>query len=192
MIWVSGSNRYLAPTSWVGFHGAYTVDCAGRASVSGWGNALVGAYLSELGFNEAAIIYMTAAGPSDLYWVNRSMAIALEIEVVELDVPVWYGTRNQRGPSDPVEEIQLRLPTGFRWIVPESSEDPSEIPAQRWEQLLGIRIVMVKTRSGFSAAAVGPFTKEIAEEMVEDMRAAGVAPDDAYLSSGNGFLIRLR
>jgi hypothetical protein len=192
MVWVSGSQRYLAPSSLIGFHGAYTVDGAGRANVSGWGNALVGAYLSELGFNEAAIIYMTAAGPSDLNWVTRSMAIALGIEVSELETPQGYGVESQGEASVPEEEIQMRLPTGYRWIVLESKKDPNDILVDGWEQMLGIPIVIVKTRSGFSAAAVGPFKKDIAEQLVKDMLAAGVAPADAYLSSGNGFLIRLR
>jgi hypothetical protein len=38
-IWVSGWQRYLAPSSLVGFHAAYTIDDLGNEEVSGWANA---------------------------------------------------------------------------------------------------------------------------------------------------------
>lgn len=192
MIWVAGANRYLAPTSLIGFHGAYTTDSSGLTRVSGWGNALVGAYLFELGFSETAIIYMTAADPSDLNWVNRSMALSLDIAVFELDAPNGvYGAQVGEAASQK-QEVSLSLPSGFRWIVLESKEDPNDIFAENWEDLLGKPVIVVKTRNGFSAAAVGPFEKHSAEKLAEEMRASGLAPEDVYLSSGNGFVLRLR
>lgn len=192
MIWAAGTQRYLSPTSLIGFHAAYTVDGSGRAEVSGWGNALVGAYLSELGYDETAIFYMTAAGPSDLNWVNRSMAIALGIDVYELDVPAGAVSGDGQPASAPNKEVALKLPTGFRWIVLESKADASEIASTRWERQLGVPPIVVSTTTGFSAAAVGPFRREDAVPLVDELRAKGLIPEDAYLSSGNGFLLRLK
>lgn len=192
MIWAAGTQRYLAPTSLIGFHATYTVDGLGRAEVSGWGNALVGAYLSELGYDETAIFYMTAAGPSDLNWVNRSMAMALGIEVHELDTPGAAVINDDPPQTAPTEEVTLKLPTGFRWIVLESKADPNELAAERWERQLGVSPIVVSTSTGFSAAAVGPFRRDDAVSLMDQLLAEGMIPEDAYLSSGNGFLLRLQ
>ena len=60
LIWLAGSPRLLDGSSKLGFHAAYRlVD--GKASESGVGNALVGAYLNQIGLPDNAVVYVTSA-----------------------------------------------------------------------------------------------------------------------------------
>jgi hypothetical protein len=61
LIWVAGQ-RLWGWKAYIGFHGVY-VEKTQQPSPAG--NALVGAYLKELGFNDAAINYMTHALPQE-------------------------------------------------------------------------------------------------------------------------------
>lgn len=51
--------------------------------------------------------------------------------------------------------------------------------------------IVVSTSTGFSAAAVGPFLRDDATYLTDKLLANSLIPSDAYLSSGNGFLLRL-
>lgn len=192
LIWVGGKQRYLAPTSLIGFHAAYTVDGYGEAETSGVGSALMGAFLAEVGVSETAIIFMTAAGPDEMNWINREMALTLGIEVYELD-PAASSPPRLEGPQAPqTDAVMLKLPKGYRWIVLESKERPEDLDIGRWHSATNLPVMAVATQSGFSAAAIGPFEKAQAEALVSDLIGQGLVPSDAYLSSGNGFTLRLR
>ncbi|NTI41426.1 hypothetical protein [Rhizobium rhizogenes] len=69
LTWLAGSPRFLDRTSKVGFHAAYRV-IDGKASESGVGNALVGAYLNQIGLPDNAIIYVTSAPPEGIEWLT--------------------------------------------------------------------------------------------------------------------------
>jgi hypothetical protein len=51
----------------IGFHAAYNGK---TMQVSGPGNALIGAYLKELGLSDSAIIYITQRDPSEIQWLT--------------------------------------------------------------------------------------------------------------------------
>jgi len=51
LIWLAGSPRFLNETSHIGFHASYTLT-EGKPSESGVSNALVGAYLNQIGLPE--------------------------------------------------------------------------------------------------------------------------------------------
>jgi hypothetical protein len=59
----------MSITARVGFHAVY-VDNGGQASVSSAGNALVGAYLNQLGLPASAIVYITSAPPEGMQWLS--------------------------------------------------------------------------------------------------------------------------
>ena len=69
LAWLGGRIRYLSNTARVGFHAAY-VDSGDQTTVSSSGNALVGAYLNQLGLPAPAIIYITEAPPEGMQWLN--------------------------------------------------------------------------------------------------------------------------
>jgi ATP-dependent protease ClpP protease subunit len=66
LIWLAGSPRFLSPSSKIGFHAASGED--GRES--GQGNALVGAYIAQLGLSYDAVAYLTDASPGDMHWLT--------------------------------------------------------------------------------------------------------------------------
>lgn len=73
LTWLAGSPRFLDGTSKLGFHAAYRV-VDGKASESGVGNALVGAYLNQIGLPDNAIIYVTSAPPEGIEWLTADKA----------------------------------------------------------------------------------------------------------------------
>jgi hypothetical protein len=82
LAWLGGSTRYMGTRSLVGFHAAYKIE-NGRQEETGAGNALVGAYLNQLGLSNEAIVYITSAPPNDLTLLSvedaRKLGIAVTI-----------------------------------------------------------------------------------------------------------------
>ena len=63
------------------FHAASVIEENGEQSVTGSGNALIGAYLTNLGLSSAAIVYVTSAKPDDITWLtqeSKSFGITFE------------------------------------------------------------------------------------------------------------------
>jgi hypothetical protein len=79
LIWVAGFKRFGFVDSHIGFHSAYRGD---TGQVSGGANALVGAYLSRLGFSTSAIYYMTKTDPGSMEWLTLEKARELGIKVL--------------------------------------------------------------------------------------------------------------
>jgi len=68
LAWLAGKPRILSPSAKVGFHLAYKSNL--DKTESGAGNALVGAYVSGLGFGENIVRYITSAAPTDIQWLS--------------------------------------------------------------------------------------------------------------------------
>jgi hypothetical protein len=49
------------------------------------GNAVVGAYLSKLGFDDDAIWYFTASDPANVTWMSDQTAMFYQVSYVKLD-----------------------------------------------------------------------------------------------------------
>ena len=88
LAWLAGKNRFITPTSKVGFHAVFT-DTSGEQNVSGAGNALVGSYLQQLGLSASVIVYVTDAAPASMQWLTAQDAkrIGLDIDVLSADTP---------------------------------------------------------------------------------------------------------
>jgi hypothetical protein len=67
----------------------------GGPAESGPGNAILGAYLNQLGLSEEAILYITYAAPTSVHWMSLEEAAEYGIAVAKLP-PI------SRGASDPV------------------------------------------------------------------------------------------
>jgi hypothetical protein len=65
----------------IGFHAAYRLE-NGAPIETGVGNALLGAYLSNLGLSDQAIVYVTMAAPSSMTWLTRREAETLGIDIL--------------------------------------------------------------------------------------------------------------
>jgi len=81
-IWAAGSIQYFPSEggSSVGFHGAYLLDVnkngipvkGAKPEASPAGNAVVGAYLWQLGYGYAAIRELTKSAPDEMLWLTSS------------------------------------------------------------------------------------------------------------------------
>lgn len=81
LIWLGGSTRFMANSSYVGFH---TVYDARSGEVSGPGAALAGAYLNRIGLPDRAVVYIMNSKPTEITWLTPQDAKA-----VGIDVEVW-------------------------------------------------------------------------------------------------------
>ena len=86
LAWLGGRTRLLSSTARVGFHAAY-INAEGQAAVSSAGNALVGAYLNQLGLPTSAIVYITGTPPDGMQWLNFADARRYGIDVQAFSVP---------------------------------------------------------------------------------------------------------
>lgn len=73
LIWLAGKSRYVGRSAQVGFH-ATSSEENGKVEVSGFGNALVGAYLAELGMSADAIVFMNEASPMSMQYLDLEKA----------------------------------------------------------------------------------------------------------------------
>ena len=113
--WLGGARRFVGENSNVGFHTAYILKTGGPAE-SGPGNAILGAYLNQLGLSEEAILYITYAAPTSVHWMSLEEAAEYGIAVAKLPP-----TSGSHGPSDPVDTVRPQA----------SPELPQGSPEQR-------------------------------------------------------------
>jgi hypothetical protein len=84
--WLGGTRRFVGEYASVGFHTAYIMKTGGM-SESGPGNAILGAYLNQLGLSERAILYITHAAPTSMQWMSIAEAAEYGIAVAKLPPP---------------------------------------------------------------------------------------------------------
>lgn len=82
LAWLGGRVRIMGSNALVGFHAAYTKE---DGKVSSAANALVGAYLNQLGLSSSAVIYITSPQPDQMRYLTIADAQRVGIEVKELD-----------------------------------------------------------------------------------------------------------
>ncbi len=83
LAWLGGVPRFVGESSSVGFHTAYILKTGGPAE-SGPGNAILGAYLNQIGLSEEAILYITHAAPTSVQWMSLEEAAEYGIAVAKL------------------------------------------------------------------------------------------------------------
>jgi hypothetical protein len=127
--WLGGAHRFLGVGSKVGFHAAY-VQKAGGATESGPGNAVLGAYLDQIGLPEDAIVYITQAAPNSMKWLNMEEAAQHGIDVALLppaDAPPPSSEPNVAASQEPGQASLSGRATGVvvalaaRWSEPNAA-----------------------------------------------------------------------
>jgi hypothetical protein len=111
--WLAGDLRFTSPTSRIGFHAAY--DGKG---VSSSANAVIGAYLNQLGFEIPTIAYITETDPDDIRYLSRADALRYGIDVVIVD---------DNGDEDWI---------GYKQPADDDAEPPPQLPPPPWEKKL--------------------------------------------------------
>lgn len=107
LAWLAGEPLVMQEGSRIGFHAAY-IERGGVKVGANVGNALVGAYLSELGLSYAAIVYVESANPDDITWLTMRDAhrIGLTVRLLAPDtsptLPAETRLVKPARPADPV------------------------------------------------------------------------------------------
>jgi hypothetical protein len=73
MAWLGGARRLMGKDALIGFHSVYRLD-NGKPVETSSGNALYGAYLSQLGLSDRAIMFLSDAAPTSMNWLTPSEA----------------------------------------------------------------------------------------------------------------------
>ena len=151
LIWAAGFPRTVGDTPKIGFHAAWDEN-TGRES--GAGNAVMGAYLSNLGFGYKAIYFMTHKGPTSLEWLTPDVAKEKGVTWSKLQPPRAIPVPQQpelRALQPPPEVI-----TAWSKLMPQ----PMTAPPERDNET-----VVVK-RSPFYQAPEQPASPERSNETV--------------------------
>lgn len=81
MVWMAGEPRMMSNFSSIGFHTPYTTDKNGNKKSDVAEGALVGSYLTGLGFSQKVAMFVVTAGAKEMNWLNKSTADKLGIAV---------------------------------------------------------------------------------------------------------------
>jgi hypothetical protein len=76
LIWLAGTPRTVGDAPRIGFHAIYNPT---TGQPTGDGNAIVGAYLRDLGIGYKAIAVMTRKGPASVEWLTPELAKELAV-----------------------------------------------------------------------------------------------------------------
>ncbi|WP_156174395.1 hypothetical protein [Hoeflea sp. IMCC20628] len=98
LVWLAGAPRILAPSAKVGFHLAYKSDM--DKTESGAGNALVGSYVTGLGFGDNVVRYITSAAPGDMQWLSSRDSDLLGIDIVVSEDRQTRSVTRETSPAD--------------------------------------------------------------------------------------------
>lgn len=126
LAWLGGQNRFLGKTGRVGFHAASSPNEA--TSPSSAGNAVMGAYLGELGLSTRAIVYISSAPPQGVTWLSLDAARELGIRV---RVPVaTQAPAAQRTPPAGSASSEQAMPAGSPPQPQAAHPPPTASPAR--------------------------------------------------------------
>ena len=81
LIWLAGEPRYMNNFTSIGFHTSFTTDKAGVNTSHPIDGAVIGAYLTSLGFSEKVVLFVVSASPKEMHWLQKSTADRLGIAV---------------------------------------------------------------------------------------------------------------
>jgi len=127
LAWLGGTNRLMGATARIGFHAAYDED---TGQETGAGNALVGAYLSQIGLPDVAVYYITKAAPTSMTWLNLVDAQKVGIDVSVLDAELTArGEPSTPGQSSAALQLHQRAREFIRaWYQTISGPDEDITP----------------------------------------------------------------
>ncbi len=180
LAWLAGNARLMGVGAAVGFHAAYKI---GEDTPDASANALVGAYLNQLGLSEVAIVYVTEALPADIHWLTFQEAEAVGISV--------------RAVSDDTEpEVAPAVNAAAndqQWIqiFSRSSQEPAIAFASQYggSQSEGASVYLYT--NGWYGVVLGPYPSGMAAIRRADLLREGLIPSDSFVTLGEKFVSRV-
>jgi hypothetical protein len=127
--WLGGAKRLAGHHASIGFHAA----SQGRGGPeTGLGNALLGAYLNQIGLPDTAIVFITVASPQSMMYLDFETARKIGIDVIPFEMPP---TPAAPAPSTPPTQPQAQTQP------PKSFEDKTrEFVADLIERSAGLEL----------------------------------------------------
>jgi hypothetical protein len=113
LIWISGSQRIIHGDGEVGFHATY-LNTDGTKIETGVGNALVGHYLSQLGFGEKTVVFATLAPPDKILWLNAETTAMSGIEFERLPSTSSQERKSQSTQPTTLPPTIIRSPSNLQ------------------------------------------------------------------------------
>jgi hypothetical protein len=130
LAWLAGVPRLMGETAQVGFHAVYTSN-GGQPAISSAGNALVGAYLNQLGLPTSAVLYITSPPPQGIQWLSFSDAQSIGIDVRKIkrtsvanDKPQQTEQRPARGDGESLRLAAIKSNT-YRFVTATNRKNDS-------------------------------------------------------------------
>lgn len=147
LIWVAGSKRVVFEGGQVGFHASY-LDTDGTKLETGVGNALVGHYLSQLGFGEKTVVFATLAPPDKILWLNDKTASMSGIEFTAIPGDEKRSTPQvaERQSAPPIIKVTVAPPP------PVQREDAASGNTAGYQRYMGDAKQTLRTPEAFAAA----------------------------------------
>ncbi len=192
--WLGGRVRFMGSGARIGFHAAYVTDGATQLPAS-VGNALVGAYLSQLGLPVSAIAYITEAQPEQIRWLTFSDAEDIGIDVKPFSSP---GTATaDTAPTNSSRETGASVPYSQpgSWsalgdwiqIFSRSRKADAIQLAEEYGSHLGGTYVLLYD-NGWYVVVTGPFPPGTADARRRSLIASGAIPNDSLVNHGARFV----
>jgi hypothetical protein len=127
LAWLGGTRRFVGQDSSIGFHAAYVLKSHGPTP-SGSGNAVLGAYLNQLGLSEKAILYITQTAPTSIQWMSLEDAAEHGIGVALLSPQHAAPVANAAAIAENLERSpEQRASEVVRLLVARSSGPSAEV-----------------------------------------------------------------
>jgi hypothetical protein len=82
LIWLAGSSKWMLPEAHIGFHVASL-----NGQESGHGSAMIGGYLTRIGYDYNVVSFATQAGPQEVSLLTPQAAKFLGINVAAIELP---------------------------------------------------------------------------------------------------------
>ena len=174
----------MADSARLGFHAAYE-NRTGVQAESGLGNAVLGAYVTQLALPLSAVVYIAKAKPTDMTWLTINDARRVGIDIETLHVEATTKKSSAPASSGPAETAS---PTNVeqRWVVVGSSADLNNAISAATKYKPEFRgTTVLRSQNGRFAIALGKFSVDEANALLSNLKTQKKVPDDAYLSAGS-------
>ena len=180
LAWLGGMTRFMGGDDAIGFHAVYLASDPRRQADS-VGNALVGAYLNQIGMTPQAIAYITEVQPHDIRWMSFADAQRIGISVLPLDPP--DETAEQPHHDQPMspqdwssygEWIQIFSRQSYREAVDLAGAFRREFP----------QTFVFRYDNGWYVGVIGPFPSGEARTVTDRLVRARRIPSDSFVIRG--------
>ena len=116
MMWLAGEPRYMNNFTSIGFHTPFREGNNGERTSTPRHGAIIGAYLTRLGFSEKVVLFVVTASAREIHWLDKGTADRLGIAVT---------VQSSLRPSTAISDFEAGLRA--RAMVP-----PNDVLAANW------------------------------------------------------------